>query len=280
MTNGRTRILAVIDPTRPEQWSLRKAISIAKGQTDAAVYAFLCTYTAQESDEPSELRTAELRRKSIWLDEILAEEKHQGTDIEKVVEWDEDWQEAICEFADANRIDIVVKRASGRPDSLTSSDRRLIRSLKSALLLVKHDPARDVRKVLMALDYHAADESHQRLNDAIVDFARRLRGTNDAIELHAACAYPDSDHFVHPPDIAKKLGIDRSRAHVRQGKAGNVIPRLANKIDADLVIVGSVGRHGLSGFTIGNTAEKILTDISADVLVLVREAEARRSAAA
>jgi universal stress protein E len=46
---------------------------------------------------------------------------------------------------------------------------------------------------------------------------------------------------------------------------------MANSIDADLVILGNVGRQGLSGLTVGNTAEKILTDIKADVLVLVQE---------
>ena len=54
---------------------------------------------------------------------------------------------------------------------------------------------------------------------------------------------------------------------------------MANDIDADLVIVGNVGRRGLKGITVGNTSEKILTDINADVLVLVREEGAERSAA-
>lgn len=280
MTEGRTRILAVIDPTRPEQWSLRKAISIAKAQQNAEVYAFLCIYADAKGADASDFRSAELRSKSAWLDEIIAQHEHEGVDVKANVEWDEDWQDAVREFAEANSVDMVVKRASGRPNALTSSDRRLIRSLRSALLLVKHDPGRDLRKVLAAIDFNAPDEGHQKLNNAIIDFARRLRGTNKDIELHAVCAYPDSDRYVHPPDVAKKLEINRSQAHVQQGKAGDVIPRLANRIDADLVIVGSVARHGLSGFTIGNTAEKILTDITADVLVLVREASEERSAAA
>ena len=84
---------------------------------------------------------------------------------------------------------------------------------------------------------------------------------------------------MHPPDVARNLEIDRSRAHVRQGKAAEVIPAMANEIDADLVVVGNVGRRGFAGITIGNTSEKILTDIQADVLVLVKEENAERSAA-
>ena len=272
----KTRFLAVIDPTRIDQWALRKAISIAKDRNDAKVYAFVCVHSEAKCDDPEELRTVELRRHTIWLDEIIASVNDAGVDIEALVEWHEDWREAICNVGNDNRIDLVIKRASGRPNSLASSDRHLIRSLKSALLLVKHDPSTDLQKVLVAVDFNASDEDHAALNDAIIGLGRRIRGSSDTMELHAVSAYPDSDQFVHPPDVAKKLKIDRSQAHVRQGKAEDIIPDLANKIGADLVIVGNVGRRGLSGITVGNTSEKILTDIQSDVLVLVREESIER----
>lgn len=276
MMKEKTRFLAVIDPTRIDQWALRKAISIAKDRNDAKVYAFVCVHSEAKCDDPEELRTVELRRHTIWLDEIIASVNDAGVDIEALVEWHEDWREAICNVGNDNRIDLVIKRASGRPNSLASSDRHLIRSLKSALLLVKHDPSTDLQKVLVAVDFNASDEDHAALNDAIIDLGRRIRGSSDTMELHAVSAYPDSDQFVHPPDVAKKLKIDRSQAHVRQGKAEDIIPDLANKIGADLVIVGNVGRRGLSGITVGNTSEKILTDIQSDVLVLVREESIER----
>jgi universal stress protein E len=279
MTQGETRFLAVIDPTRIDQWALRKAISIAKDRNDAKVYALVCAYTDAECDDPVELRTVEMRRHTMWLDEIIASINDAGVDIEAIVEWDEDWRQAICNVARDNQIDLVIKRASGRPTSLTSSDRQLIRSLRSALLLVKHDPSKDLRKVLVAVDFNAADEGHAALNDAIIDLGGRIRGSSEAMELHAVSAYPDSDKFVHPPDVANKLRIDRSRAHVRHGSAADVIPELANKIGADLVIVGNVGRSGIAGITVGNTSEKILTDIKSDVLVLFREEGIERAAA-
>jgi hypothetical protein len=98
-----------------------------------------------------------------------------------------------------------------------------------------------------------------------------MRGTVSETEQHVISAYPSADSFVNPPDIAKLLKIDRSQAHVQRGSAAEVIPSVANDLDTDLVIAGNVGRRGLSGITIGNTAEKILIDIEADVLVLVRE---------
>ncbi len=147
-------------------------------------------------------------------------------------------------------------------------------------MLVKHNAAKRVRKVLVAVDFNATDEDHTALNESIMELGRRIRGSSTDIELHSVSAYPDSDKFVHAPDIAKTLDIGRAQAHVRRGSAADVIPYFANEIDADLVIVGNVGRRGLSGITVGNTSERILTDIGSDVLVLVHEAEQSESASA
>lgn len=279
MTNRKTRFLAVIDPTRIEQWSLQKAIDMAQDLADVEVYALLCAYSDMECNDPAELRTTELRRHTVWLNEIIDGLQETSVNIEPVVEWNKDWREAICHAVNDISIDLVIKRASGRPDSLASSDRQLIRDLNSALLLVKHEPSEELRKVLLAVDFNAADDGHTMLNDAIIGLGRRIRGSNEAIELHAVSAYHDSDKFVHPPDVAARLDIDRAQAHVLRGKASEAIPGLANKINADLVIVGNIGRRGLSGLTVGNTSEKILTDIRADVLVLVQEERIQRSAA-
>ncbi len=279
MATDTTDILAVVDPTRDEQWALQKAVMIAKNREDSNVYAFLCAYSKAECDDPAELRAVEVRRHSAWLDERIADYAVEDVNIVPIVEWSADWRAAIVNAAMDSGVNLVVKRASGRPKSLASSDRQLIRSLKSALLLVKHEPAAEMKKVLVAVDFNAADPNHVALNEAIMALGKRIRGSNDAIELHAVSAYPESGKFVHPPDVAKTLEIERSQAHVRHGSAADVIPGTANEIGADLVIVGSVGRSGLSALTSGNTSEKILTDIFADVLVLVAEESAERTAA-
>jgi universal stress protein E len=279
MTKGKSRFLAVIDPTRIDQWALHKAVSLAADRGDTEVLALLCAYSSVECDDPTELRSAELRRQTIWLDEIIEELASTDVNIEPVVEWNADWREAVCYVARERHVDLVIKRASGRPNALASSDRLLIRRLNSALLLMKHEPSRRLHKVLIAVDFNATDASHTALNESIIDLGRRICGGSDKIELHVVSAYPESDKFVHPPDVAKQLEIGRNQAHIRRGKAADIIPEFSNEINADLVIVGNVGRRGLAGITVGNTAEKILTDIKSDVMVLVQEERAERTAA-
>lgn len=215
----------------------------------------------------------------MWLDEVIGSYAGEGVAISPVIEWNADWREAICEAAELADPNLVIKRASGRPKSLANSDRHLIRHLRSALLLVKHDPEEDIEKVAVAVDFNTDDDDHVALNEAVMALGKRIRGESESIELHCISAYPRSDKFVHPPDVAKTLDIDRSQAHVREGSAASVIPEVANEIDADLVVIGNVGRRGVPGVALGNTAEKILTDLHADVVVLVQELEEERSAA-
>lgn len=279
MATQKNRILAVIDPTRVEQWALKKALSIAGSRDDLDVCAYLCVYSDAKCDDPEQLQAVELSRHAVWLEAMLADIAMDNVSIEPVVEWNSDWRAAVSDVGAAEDMVLVVKRASGRQKSLASSDRQLLRKLGRALLLVKHEPADKLEKILIAVDFNAADESHKALNESIMSLGTRMRGTVTETELHAISAYPSSETFVHPPDVAKALDIDRSHAHVRRGPASEVIPDVAKELKADLVIVGNVGRGGLSGITIGNTAEKILTDIESDVLVLVTDEVKQRSAA-
>ena len=55
---------------------------------------------------------------------------------------------------------------------------------------------------------------------------------------------------------------------MKAGEPEKVIPSTAASVKAAVVVLGVVGRKGLSGRIIGNTAEKILSLLRCDVLAL------------
>lgn len=69
-------------------------------------------------------------------------------------------------------------------------------------------------------------------------------------------------------EICHEYGLSSQQLHIRAGVAHKVIPSVANKIKADLVVLGTVGRRGVAAQLIGNTAEKVLTHLRTDVLAL------------
>lgn len=73
--------------------------------------------------------------------------------------------------------------------------------------------------------------------------------------------------------LTARLGADSARAlspefHVRRGMADSGIPALANELKADLVVMGTVGRTGVAGLVVGNTAETILEQLQCSILAL------------
>lgn len=60
----------------------------------------------------------------------------------------------------------------------------------------------------------------------------------------------------------------KPQKHLVKGRARKEIPLLAKDIEADLIIMGTVARTGISGFIMGNTAEAILSQIDCSVLAV------------
>ena len=58
--------------------------------------------------------------------------------------------------------------------------------------------------------------------------------------------------------------------HVREGSAGEQIVSLATELRADLIVMPSHGRHGLSRLLLGSVTERVLRFAHCPVLVLRR----------
>ncbi len=86
-------------------------------------------------------------------------------------------------------------------------------------------------------------QEHARLFD---EFLQRMDGL----------PYPDSTVALQP------------RRHLIKGAAPAVIPALVREHRIDLVVMGTIGRAGVPGLLIGNTAEGILDQLQCSVLAI------------
>lgn len=67
--------------------------------------------------------------------------------------------------------------------------------------------------------------------------------------------------------IAEQLGAPAERTHLLMGNAAADIRRLAEEQRADLIVIGTHGRHGF-GLLLGSTANAVLHGVAIDVLVV------------
>jgi len=100
------------------------------------------------------------------------------------------------------------------------------------------------------------------------------------MDLYIACAYMDRINSVqlalksHGGKVSKEqqLGelyaIDPARVLLRQGHIVNTLQTICNEIDPSIVVMGTLARRGIKGKLIGNTAEKLLDILDADMLTV------------
>jgi len=72
---------------------------------------------------------------------------------------------------------------------------------------------------------------------------------------------------AHMRNLAGRYNVDPERTHVFIGSPAADVRALAQQVLADLIIVGTHGRHGL-GLLLGSTANAIIHGVGCDVLAV------------
>ncbi|TWC33565.1 nucleotide-binding universal stress UspA family protein [Pseudomonas sp. SJZ079] len=193
---------------------------------------------------------------------------------------------AILAAHQRHACDLVIKQH--HPDSTLTQlftlpdDWQLSRELPTPLLLVKTPRAWAGNTVLAAMDVDHQDSEHQALQGHVIDYTAELCRLFQA-ELHVVSAYAApalADPTIHIDQAIAQHCHDQCQwfqheyelaehhLHIGEGPAKTLIPRIASDQGAVLTVLGTIGRSGLSGILVGNTAETVLERLNCDVLIL------------
>ncbi|MCH2056522.1 MAG: universal stress protein UspE, partial [Thalassotalea sp.] len=277
-------ILVVVDPSTDEQKALSRAIEFAS-KTTTKITAFLSIYdfsyemtTMLSSDEREAMRQTVINDRKVWIEDRIKAIGASVEDIDIKVIWHNRPFEAVIDQVIDHGFDVVFK-GTHEHDKLksvifTPTDWHLLRKCPCPLLLVKDHSWPANGNILAAINVGSDEDEHQSLNKIITEEAKHLAdiisanvnlvnsfpGTpvNIAIEIPEfdASQYNDTMFQHHKDAMAKHAdtyGIDRERTFVKEGLPEDVIESLSQELDAELVILGTIGRTGLSAALIGNT---------------------------
>ena len=291
------RILAVIDPTKAQQNSLQRALSLAK-KTGAHITAFLSIYdfsyemtTMLSRDEREAMREAVIKDREAWINDLLS--SINDIDVHSLVLWHNRPYEAVINTVINEGYDLVIK-STHQHDTLksvifTPTDWHLIRKCPSPVLLVKDHEWPEQGHILAAVNSVSDNEQHQALNRRIISDAQficqlanaqlSLVNTYPATPVNIAIEIPEFNpsqyneavkkhHEDETFALADSFNIARTECEIKEGLPEDVIPLVANKKGSELVVIGTVGRTGLSAALVGNTAEHVIDSLDCDVLAL------------
>jgi universal stress protein E len=296
------RILVAVDPFRARSFpAVLKAAQLARA-CDAEIELFHSLASPLYADVRSfALRglkdvEGELLQKALRRLETIADRlRLHSIKVSIAAEWDFPVYEAVIRRAERRKADlIVVSRHSGRhiaPRMLQLTDWELIRWSRIPVLLVKNPHAYRRPVVLAAIDPTHAFAKPLALDEEILGIggllARALAGKLKAVHAYARVPADALGLLGRNPNAlqrierqAKQLAkrqFDRALRTSRIAQSSrylisqhpiNGIIEAAQKSRASMLIMGAVSRTGIKRFLIGNTAERILDELSCDILVV------------
>ena len=291
------RIIAVIDPTKDDQNALARSIDLAK-KSGASITAFMTVYdfsyemtTMLSGDEREAMRKAVLKDRELWLKDLVS--PYQNININTQVIWHNRPYEAIINTVINDKYDLVIKgthqHGALKAVIFTPTDWHLVRKCPTPVLFVKDMAWPAHGNILAAVNAVSENDQHLSLNKRIIKDAQFLCELANA-KLNLVNAYPATPvniaieipefnpglynesvkkhHIDSTNELASEFNLTSEQCFIEEGLPEDVIPDVAKRLNSELVVIGTVGRTGLSAALVGNTAEHVIDSLDCDVLAL------------
>ena len=301
--SGYQQILAATDFSECSDGALRRAVWIGQQCASRLVVAHVVTdlrravsrtsYQARiEFLEGQEERfQRELRRNAdAKLKRMIGALGETGLAITYETLLGEPYVELIHTVQQEN-YDLVVAGTRGHSAwkrlVLGSTAKRLIRKCPASVWIVKHEGSKPPTSILAAIDM--SEVSSRALDEAIwmthragaqlhilhviesSDIPSDLLNTKVAGSAHGSLRESIEAEVRRQFDefLAGRVGdAVNCERHLSWGSPWQEAVNLANQLRTDLIVLGTVGRSGIQGLLLGNTAENILTHSACDVLTV------------
>ncbi len=298
------KILAVVDPTVADQPAVRRAAWLAKC-SNSELELLVCYYNEYLSgdrlfDSPSleKARDEVIENHEKHLETLAEPLRAEGIVVKTSAVWDHPLYEGIVRHASEAGSDIVVKdthhHSAVTRALLTNTDWNLIRTCPMPLWLVKPQDVAETPVFVAAIDPMHQHDKPAALDDEILHVSKRV-AENVGGNVHAFHAYDPriavatatanayipvslpfdeieqqmhEDHQKRFNEITQFHKLDDDNAHLVAGLTHEELPLIAEKLKADVVVMGAVARNRWKRLFIGATAERTLEDLPCDLLII------------
>lgn len=279
-------VLVIADLKDDDFTSLEKARNIAIDISTSLEIVKFVSYDGDTDGSISDFIDKKAQNLNVIINDIFKSQTEVTSKIVLKNDIDE-WLSERCQ-RNTPKINLVIK-GGHRSESLfhTPTDWKLIRHLHCPILIASHEKWKSKANILMTLDLSHQDENHQQLNEMILNWGATWSKATHT-ELHALYNIPIAKpllalDIVGKNEVETKKGPEAKEkllnflqehdmaeidSHICAGPPDQMIPHMANELHSDLVIMGCVGREGMTGLLLGNTAEKVLHHIRTDCLIV------------
>jgi universal stress protein E len=272
--SSQEKLFVVVDPTNDKHIALERALLTAEIRDPRPLVHVFVAVDPEAVD--TRAVNADVFRDETWFKEhIRTPLVDAGLDYKLEVSWSSEWQKSIMQSAKRWGADAIFLSANDenkkdfRRFFFTDSKWELLKNADCPVVLIRPDAKKQRKVILAAVNFQAARDEQKALNKKILEEAKRFAEGYGA-ELHLANGYMDSLHYPDRGKLVNETGVIKERIHVEPGYTDEVVAAIAEKIDADLVVMGTLGQNGMLGISTrrGNTAERLIAALDDDVMVI------------
>ncbi len=293
-------VLVVVDLQQDTHPALSRALTLAE-KARCSLTLVCCIHSNIEELPPlvSDAEQRELKQQSInyYLEQLKALYHHPSNEIFSLnyeVICNASVSRGLIDYLREHKFDLVIKtvheHTHRKINRMTPTDWQLMREPNTPILLVRENRWPNRSNILGAIDIQAKDKPHQLLNTRIIDYSIYLSKLLEA-KPHVVSVFPwplielrqfkhlfdEEGYYKEGKRIHKKLLINfvksysfgEEQIHIAEGlKPHETLPAIVRATQSQLIILGTVGRKGLAGVLLGNTAEHILDNLQCEVLAV------------
>lgn len=264
------RIFVVVDPSNETHVALERVLITTSFME---VKPEIRVFVGVDNDAVDTRETNDnLFRDQDWFaKEIRAPLEAAGLEHKVQLCWSSQWQESIIQESrrfSASEIYLPVHRhAASSRFSFTQSKWDVIKGAYCPVLLVRPGAKEQRKVILAAVNFQATTEAQRKINSLILQRGA-LVAKNYGAEFHVVNGFMDSMNYPDRGKLMEATNLPSSHIHVDQGYTSEVVSRVADRIGAELVVIGTLGQNGKTGtLTRGNTAERVIAGLNVDVMV-------------
>jgi len=280
-------LFVIIDPTIEQQPALVRAADIA-GIAGGHIHVFCAVYENDLSRYASR-RDAKYKvrhRAMDKVDKLIKPLVNDRVTVDTEVIWNENWYQSAAHACARVGADIMIKSTYSHAKNLGAlrkrSDYYLLRHNSCPVLLTQSAKPCSYQRVLAAIAIEDSDHRHDDLNNLVISNAQRicrmtggelhvvaaLEGSPDIADLLSFLIDEDDEALSAEQMINLRFGIEAGKVHLDYGSAKQVIVETVKQTESQLLVMGTVARSGISAAVIGNTCEKVLDQLSIDILTV------------
>ena len=261
-------VIVIIDPAEEKQHALLRAMKMNEIlEGGVKIHLFI----SFEMDKLSKGQSRfEFSCDNNWFAELVKPLVNAGIDYTAEVFWTENWQRSVVEATNRRGGDLIIMSdytVDANHNDLSAAKWALLRVSECPVLIVHPEASLNRKTILAAVNMQSDNPRYVELNEIILEMSNLMASAYGA-DRHLVNGYEDSMEFPDRAKLLRDTGVDQDKLHIQQGNPTTIIATVADDIDADVVVIGTLSRRGIMAAVRGNKSEEIIRRLSRDVMVL------------